>query len=203
MTILGEFPEGKYKWHGGLLCGATGIIYAFPAHENVVLCIDTKPYDDDGLDQSWRVSTIPIHRHKDDTDPPDMPYKWLGGSYGADGNIYGMPSDASTILKIDTGKHEASTFGKVSSCKNKFQGGVLAVDKCIYALCADFNSILRIDTNPDTPLSISLVGEGFKDCDDKWQGGFVGKDSRIYAIPECCDHVAVITPGENPTVEMI
>jgi hypothetical protein len=204
VEIIGEFPEGNYKWHGGLLCHKTGIIYAFPAHENVVLCVDTKLKDDCfGTDQSWRVSTIPIQRHQGDKDSPDLQFKWLGGSYGADGNIYGMPSDATSILKIDTEKHQAFTFGEVSPDKNKFQGGVLGNDKCIYALCADYNSILRIDTNPDTPLTISFVGAGFQNCDDKWQGGFIGKDSRIYAIPECCDNVVVITPGDNPTVEMI
>jgi len=90
VQVLGDYPFGGYKWHGGLLAHSTGVIYAFPAHANEVLCVDTN-VNDKRNDQSWRVSTIPIHRHKDDTDDDDQQYKWLGGAYGADGCIYGMP----------------------------------------------------------------------------------------------------------------
>jgi hypothetical protein len=98
VQVLGNFPYGGYKWHGGLLAKSTGVIYAFPAHSNEVLCIDTnvdrrhridekKENDDDNdgarvVDEeseslsSWRVSTIPIHRHENDTDSPDLRYKW-------------------------------------------------------------------------------------------------------------------------------
>ncbi len=78
---------------GGLLARSTGVIYAFPAHSNEVLCVDTNVKqsvkgqnvgENDGK-ESWRVSTIPIKRHENDTDPHDLQYKWLGGSYGADG----------------------------------------------------------------------------------------------------------------------
>jgi len=216
VEVLGNFPRGKYLWHGGLLAKSTGVIYAFPAHSNEVLCIDTNVrkrgslgksvnHDDDvgGVedDESWRVSTIPIHRHDDDIDSPDLQYKWLGGSYGADGCIYGMPSDATTILRIDPITNTATTFGRVSNTNNKWQGGVLSqIDKCIYAVPADDSTVLRIDTDPDTPsftptLAIDYVGSGFQDIDDKWQGGFVGRDERIYAIPENCNHVMVIDPG--------
>jgi hypothetical protein len=108
VQVIGHFPYGGYKWHGGLLAKSTGVIYAFPAHSNEVLCIDTnvdrrrrrrhsldeKKHDDnnnekdDGIGEgrvvdeesesssSWRVSTIPIHRHEKDTDSPDLRYKW-------------------------------------------------------------------------------------------------------------------------------
>ena len=75
-------------YKGGLLAHSTGFIYAFPAHSNEVLCVDSNPdknTNGDEGDQSWRVSTIPIQRHENDTDPHDLQYKWLGGSYGADG----------------------------------------------------------------------------------------------------------------------
>eukprot|EP00571_Detonula_confervacea_P013273 CAMPEP_0172300386 /NCGR_PEP_ID=MMETSP1058-20130122/2487_1 /TAXON_ID=83371 /ORGANISM="Detonula confervacea, Strain CCMP 353" /LENGTH=465 /DNA_ID=CAMNT_0013010147 /DNA_START=472 /DNA_END=1869 /DNA_ORIENTATION=+ len=211
VEVLGDFPANEWKWHGGLLAKSTGVIYAFPAHSNEVLCIDTnirskKNFEDgeDDNDESWRVSTIPIQRHENDTDSPDLQYKWLGGSYGADGCIYGMPSDATTILRIDPIKNEATTFGTVSSSINKWQGGVLSqIDKCFYAVPADMDCVLRVDTDPNTPLSIDYVGSDFRDVDDKWQGGFVGSDGKIYAIPENINNVMVITPGENPSVEML
>ncbi len=119
-------------------------------------------------------------------------------------SIYGMPSDATTILRIDPIKNEATTFGKVSDAINKWQGGVLStVDNCVYAVPADMDCVLRIDTDPDTPLEIHLVGEGFQNIEDKWQGGFMACDERIYAIPENINNVMVITPGKNPTVEMV
>ena len=104
--------------------------------------------------------------------------------------------------------NEAITFGKVSSVKNKWQGGVLSpVDNCVYAVPADMDCILKIDTDPNTPLSIDLVrpseDKKFKDVEDKFQGGFAGRDGRIYAIPENIDNVMVLTPGDNPSVEMI
>lgn len=82
VEVIGHFPQdshGGWKWHGGLLAKSTGVIYAFPAHSNEVLCIDTNVRDgeeEQGADQSWRVSTIPIKRHENDTDSPDLQYKW-------------------------------------------------------------------------------------------------------------------------------
>jgi hypothetical protein len=160
--------------------------------------------NDDNTGNQWRVATIPIHRHEGDTDPPDLPYKWLGGSYGADGCIYGMPSDATTILRIDPFKNVATTFGKVGESRNKFQGGVLStVDNCVYAVPADADCVLRIDTDPNRTHSIDYVGDNFQEIDDKWQGAFVGSDDRIYAIPENVNNVMVITPGKVPRVEMM
>ena len=75
VQVLGNYPAGGWKWHGGLLAKSTGVIYAFPAHSNEVLCIDTNVRDND-KDESWRVSTIPIHRHENDMDSPDLQYKW-------------------------------------------------------------------------------------------------------------------------------
>lgn len=204
VEVLGDYPSGRWKWHGGLLAPQNGVIYAFPAHSNEVLCVDTNARDETTGDESWRVSTIPIKRHERDTDPPDLSYKWLGGSYGADSCIYGMPSDATSILRIDPFKNEATTFGKVSSSRNKFQGGVLSsVDKCVYAVAADADCILKIDTDPNTPLRIDLIGKDFQDVDDKWQGAFVGSDNKIYAIPENISNVMVITAGKVPSVEML
>ncbi len=118
VQVLGHFPWEGYKWHGGLLAQSTGVIYAFPAHSNEVLCVDTNPNIE--LDED-RISTIPIERHDGDTDCSSLTYKWLGGSYGADGCIYGMPSDATSILRIDPITNKATTFGKVSAAKNKWQ----------------------------------------------------------------------------------
>ena len=45
-----------------------------------------------------------------------------------------MPSDATSILRIDPERNEATTFGTVDGGRNKWQGGVLSrVDGCVYA----------------------------------------------------------------------
>ena len=106
--------------------------------------------------KSWHVSTIPIlwqdgYANKSACKPQKYwgQYKWLGGSYGADGCIYGMPSDATSILQIDPIKNKATTFGTVPDCVNKWQGGVLSiVDNYLYALPANINCVLRVNTDP-------------------------------------------------------
>ena len=205
VQALGDF-DGPYKWHGGLLAKATGVIYAFPAHSNEVLTIDTNP-NIDSMDQSLQVSTIPIQRHDEDTDSATLQYKWLGGSYGADDCIYGMPCDATSILRIDPMTKVATTFGTVSETINKWQGGVLSLqDKCIYAVPADMDCILRIHTDPATELKVDYVHGNFKNVGDKWQGGFLAKDGNIYGIPENIDNVLLILPakgGVNPSANVI
>ena len=216
VDVIGDFPEGGYKWHGGLL-SKTGMIYAFPCHANEVLCIDTNirsKAETTREDESWRISTTPIHRHDGDTDESACKpkkywgqYKWLGGSYGADGCLYGMPSDSTSILRIDPITNKATTFGTVPDCINKWQGGVLSnVDNCFYAVPANMDCVLRVNTDLSSSsyLQIDYVGKGnLTDVDDKFQGGFVGRDGRIYAIPESSERVMVITPGESPSIALL
>jgi hypothetical protein len=83
VDVIGDFPPGGYKWHGGLLAKSTGVVYAFPSHADAVLRIDTNPRPPAGRvvgggggDVSWRGSPIPIRRHDGDVDAPDLRYKW-------------------------------------------------------------------------------------------------------------------------------
>jgi hypothetical protein len=86
VEVLGDFPEGGWKWHGGLLAKNTGVLYSFPAHSKEILCVDTNvrgvTSEDGKDDESWRVTTIPIRRHENDTDSPDLKYKWRKLSKG-------------------------------------------------------------------------------------------------------------------------
>ncbi len=91
-----EFGLRKYNWHGGVKAG-NGKIYCFPAHNSHVLSVDTTASASMN-DNRDRLSLLPIHRAPYDDDKVTR-YKWLGGSLGRDGNVYGMPSDASSILR--------------------------------------------------------------------------------------------------------
>ena len=225
VSLLGDFGHNMYNWHGGIKAPRNGCIYAFPAHSEMVLKIDTGKMvggavGGGGCDES-RLSLLPIHRAPYDTQPITR-YKWLGGSLGADGNIYGMPSDASSVLKIGVDNDVVTTFGWVetSSCdeesfdddgvstryyeKNKWQGGVLGRDSHIYAVPSNAKGVLRIDTRPDESAqsdAITFLGKDRVTCigdlpetKDKWQGGFAVRSGAIYGIPENCNRVLKVLP---------
>jgi hypothetical protein len=81
VSLLGDYGMNKYNWHGGVM-SQNGRIYAFPAHSEHVLRIDTTI----GIEGEERLRTLPINRAEYDVDGVRR-YKWLGGSLGADGNV--------------------------------------------------------------------------------------------------------------------
>jgi hypothetical protein len=189
-----DYGCAGYNWHGGLQ--VNGKIYAHPSHApDSVLVIDTNP---DRVGDKNICSELKIRRADYDTDTREN-YKWLGGSIGADGNIYCPACDASAVLKIDTTTNECTTFGFAGTLKNKWQGGILARDECIYCIPASGRHVLRIATSPgiqgENP--IQLVGE-VPAHKDKWQGGHVGKDGCLYFIPENGYRVLKVTPPKKP-----
>jgi hypothetical protein len=176
-----------FNWHGGTKIN--GMIYAFPSHAGKVLKIDTS------MESKGQNSTLlDIHRDPDDTDT-NTNYKWLGGSVGADGNIYAMPADSSSILKIDTTTDHCSSFGFVGTDKNKWQGGVLShSDGCIYCIPANGRNVLRIDSRAEGNNAVTLLGN-LPERKDKWQGAFFGQDGVMYAIPECGYRILKVQPS--------
>ena len=214
VSLLGDFGWNKYNFHGGIK-SSKGAIYAFPAHADEVLKIDTTVTNGDE-----KLSLLPIQRASYDNDPVTR-YKWLGGSIGQDGNIYGMPSDASSVLHINVMNDVVATFGCIEDSdpdrvnadgskyieKNKFQGGVLGRDGFIYALPSNVKGILRIDTRPvsDEEGKVNFLDKNRVSCigsleqkTDKWQGGFAVKSGEIIAIPENCNSVLKVLP---PTLQ--
>jgi hypothetical protein len=174
VSLLGNFGWNKYNFHGGVK-SRKGSIYAFPAHADTVLKIDTAARGQDH-DENDKISLLPIHRAPYDHDTVTR-YKWLGGCIGQDDNIYGMASDASSVLHINIQNDVVTTFGCIEDSdpnrristnnvdndsetttatttrymeKNKFQGGVLARDGFIYALPSNAKGICRIDSRPLT-----------------------------------------------------
>lgn len=114
---------------------------------------------------------------------------------GADGNIYGMPCDASSILKIDVDTDKCTTFGHVGSSKKKWQGAALHGDGCLYAIPSYGKHILRLDTRPidgdDHPFQI--IGD-LPNRKDKWQGAAIGRDQKMYALPENAYRILRVAP---------
>jgi hypothetical protein len=213
VKLLGDFGWNKYNFHGGIK-SSKGAIYAFPAHANSVLKIHTTIINGDNDDD--KLSLLPIQRAPYDNDTVTR-YKWLGGCTGKDGNIFAMPSDATSVLHINVMNDAVTTFGCIENSdptrinadgtkyieKNKFQGGVLGRDGFIYALPSNSKGILRIDTRPVSDEEgrsiflnknrVSCIGT-LEQKTDKWQGGFAVKSGEIIAIPENCNTVLKVLP---------
>jgi hypothetical protein len=185
-TLVGpNFGCNLWNWHGGIQ--ANGFIYAFPSHADTVLKIDTTEPS-----RGQNCTLLPIHRAPGDT---VQNYKWLGGAKGLNGKIYGMPCDASSILKINVENDYCSTFGHTGKEKSKWQGAVLARDGCVYAIPSNGRKILRIDTSKEEN-TFQLVGD-LPLGKSKWQGGFVGNGGAIYCVPQNGYRILRVTPSKS------
>ena len=196
--IIGsDYGIGNYFWHGGIK--VNGKIYAHPSHANTVLVLDTRDKNRDSDDD--RISELEIHRASYDKDTRKN-YKWLGGSVGADGNIYCPACDTSAVLKINVTNDYCETLGFAGTDKNKWQGGILGRDNCIYCIPANGRHVCRIATDPKIteggaePI-VQLLGD-LPDHKDKWQGAAEGKDGSLYFIPENGYRIMRVTPPESP-----
>lgn len=67
----------------------------------------------------------------------DGEYKWGGAAVDGNGIVWGIPSDATTVLRVDPVTSKVTTLGKLSEWRNKWQGGVLAADGKVYCVPCD------------------------------------------------------------------
>ena len=90
-------------------------------------------------------------------------YKWGGGCRGADGCIYGIPSDTNKVLRIDPRDDSVTTFGDVPEDKNKWQGAIAAPNGMIYGifffsvLCAVEQTVFLCAQSAFVPLGRTNV----------------------------------------------
>ena len=105
--------------------------------------------------------------------------KWRGGVLAADGNIYGIPLNATQVLRFDPRTQQATRVGAELPGGYKWSGGVLAADGNIYGIPFDATQVLRFDprTQQATLVGAELPG-GYK-----WCGGVLAADGNIYGIP--------------------
>ena len=230
-TLIGpDFGVAGYNWHGGIL--VQGKIYAHPSHaERTVLVIDTttrtppnkdnnatccfelpidaKDTTDNGNSHNHDTQTTTTTTTTTQETPPTTlasRYKWLGGSIGADGNIYCPACDTTAVLQINVTTDTCTTFGFTGTDKNKWQGGVLAKDGCIYCIPASGRHVLRIGTvgssNQNSTPPLQLWGH-LPAHKDKWQGGHVGVDGKLYFIPENGYRVLRVTTPLEPPPQLI
>ena len=105
--------------------------------------------------------------------------KWSGGVLAADGNIYGIPYNATQVLRFDPRTQQATLVGAELPGGAKWYGGVLAADGNIYGIPCDATQVLRFDprTQQATLVGAELPGGA------KWYGGVLAADGNIYGIP--------------------
>ena len=92
--------------------------------------------------------------------------KWLGGELGLDGNIYGVPGSAKSVVKVNVSTQEVSEIGhnmkgpyiETSLRKNQFKWlrGARGKDGAIYGVPSNANQVLRI--TPDTGECVAIGG---------------------------------------------
>ena len=211
VTILAEgaFPEGEWKWHGGLASQDKSKIIGFPNNADSVLVIDVVNQQVRTIGDS---STLRSGYHRV---PQDARYKYLGGSLTADGKYaYLFPCDAEYVLRIDMETEELNLVGPhLTEGENKWQNGFVGNDGCIYGIPQRSSGVLRIIppgvkrfgrsgnalSDDEEHIDVIYCGDEMVGCKDKFEGGVLGHDGKIYCIPLRAKAFIRITPEKKET----
>jgi hypothetical protein len=125
--------------------------------------------------------------------PVNKNWKWMwhGAAEGEDGIIYGIPSNADAVLRVDPVTREVTTFGAedIPPGRNKWYGGIRGPDGCVYGVPYTANHVLKIDPKKQ---SVEMLGD-FSDVPGgwRWHGG-VRSGDFIYAFPSHAPRVLKI-----------
>eukprot|EP00934_Nitzschia_sp_Nitz4_P005219 Nitzschia sp. Nitz4//scaffold357_size15932//14071//15789//NITZ4_008876-RA/size15932-processed-gene-0.28-mRNA-1//1//CDS//3329548986//5209//frame0 len=169
-----EQREMVWKYHGGAICPMDGCIYAIPQRSHHVLKINpmTNPLRTDKEGAKDEVSFV----------GPAFPgkCKWYGGILGKqDGAIYGIPQNASGVLRITP--TEVSVHGQ----------DVIAEEH------VELTESLQEPETDNYATEHGLFGN------HKWHGGAAAHNGDIVCVPANANSVLCITPGCPPIVKRI
>eukprot|EP00964_Phaeocystis_antarctica_P036713 scaffold20955_cov66-Phaeocystis_antarctica.AAC.6 len=117
--------------------------------------------------------------------------KWSDGVLAADGNIYGIPCNATQVLCFDPRTQQATLVGDQLPGDYKWRGGVLAADGNIYGIPCNATQVLCFD--PSTQQA-TLVGDQLPGG-SAWIGGVLAADGNIYGIPCNATQVLCFDPS--------
>jgi hypothetical protein len=131
---------------------------------------------------------------------------WLGGELGADGNIYGVPGTAKSVVKVDPRTDEVSQVGDLVVVPGAIRGnrfkwlrGARAANGDMFGIPCNANKILRINTSGDVDMLGDpelLAGHW------KWHGGVLHANGNLYGCPCNSEHVLKIDP-ERAEVSLV
>ena len=197
VTQIGPSMEGKGKWYGGLFCN--NMIIGIPQNSTGLLVV---AFDESAPGAEPEVRFVekgtPGSEWTFDTGDEDMTqqYKWHGGVVSGS-VIYGLPSHANSILKIDCEKKTVTTIGGPlpgphrPDGKYKCLGAVRAPSGDVYIFPSDSKRVLKVNVRTDEVTAIGPMFPGV----NKWQNGFLNPaDNCIYGIPLRYPKVVKIDP---------
>eukprot|EP00945_MAST-04E_sp_MAST-4E-sp1_P008010 g8010.t1 len=196
-VIGGPWPDEpkRQKWYGGIV-GHDGNIYGIPQCASGVLKINPR------TQECTIIGKEEVSQHGQGQ---KMGWKWHGGFYCKEtGAIYGIPSNADAVLKIDTKTDTVTTIGYPlnrewshrQDGRYKYLGGAIGPDGYCYFFPCDAERVLRVDLRTD---KCKTIGPKFMEGMNKWQNGFCASDGCIYAIPQRAYGILKIEPSADRT----
>jgi hypothetical protein len=193
---------GIAKWFGGVLA-RNGLIYCIPFDARWMLVID--PSTDRIMSQTGQIGSSPRWNTQFMASG-----KWAGGVLAPNGKIYGMPSNAESVLILAPAEliagqplPEATNFPALAALAavdtssivgqvGEYVGGRLAANGRIYAIPSTSQSGLVIDTAldaADNPALGALAGS------ERWARAALAPNGHIYGMPSNADAVLHIIPA--------
>jgi hypothetical protein len=134
--------------------------------------------------------------------------KWLGGELGADGNIYGVPGSAKSVVKVDPRTDIVTEVGDVrgkdypSSIKGgkfKWLRGARARNGDMFGIPSNGNNVLRISKTGE----IDTIGDPNELKGHwKWHGGVLAANGNLYGCPCNSDRVLKIDPASGKVTQV-
>ena len=164
VEFIGGPWEGKHKWYGGILA-SNGAMYCIPQTAPGVLKVDT-------VTGACTLIGEEICQQHLEHCKKHGGYLWHGGSVTDDGKlIFGIPSNADYVLKIDTETDVVTTIGpKLESGRHripqdgryKYLGSSTGSDGKVYMFPCDAERVLSIDPLTD---AVKCIGPHFLGTD--------------------------------------
>ena len=181
------FPKGGYKWIGAAVSNFDDCIYCMPGKCNIVSRVLQ-------IDPSKRTALeVGDSVLKHSKGVKDFP--WYNMVAAADGCIYGIPYNATSVLKFDPRTQELSTFGKLTARAKYVSGALGPTGRFIYCPPGNRKTVARgkqrgktaitayvlcIDTMKQT---CELIGDDYGYLG--WHGAALGGDGMVYCVPTC------------------
>ncbi|KAI2513904.1 hypothetical protein MHU86_288 [Fragilaria crotonensis] len=170
---------GQDKFLGGMPSSCGDFIYGVPGSARRVLRIDVRAKVMDMIGP-------PMHGKFKWLRGLDVPEEVMEDANFPRGCCLALPSNASSVLKINPETQEITTFGQdvlghqVGETGWLYHGGNLASNGMVYCIPANAHYVLKICPRTN---KVWKIGPSFGAGKQKWFGGIVGSDGCIYGIP--------------------
>ena len=215
VSLIGQnLGDRKFKYLRGVTSSSSiegeSTIFALPAWGDNVLMSEFQREDEDDENYPEELANylecLWLH---DRSKKWEEKWQWHGGQIASkvDGNLYAIPCNAASVLRVDvekakmgknaTVKSEAISYiGKdvIKDGVNKYYGGITGPDGNIYGVPYNADRVLKIIPDKINPRVELLDGEGelhqIQEGNFKWHGGtYCPIDQCIYGFPSHADKI--------------